>query len=64
LTSDFELFNFYFSGGARASGTNDKAGGPHYVLKWASPQTIKEGKMPLNEWRKFLLYLTFIYICF
>ena len=20
------------------SGTNDKAGGPHYMLKWASPQ--------------------------
>ncbi|KAI6196708.1 Multifunctional fusion protein [Aphelenchoides besseyi] len=38
-------------GGARASGTNDKAGGPHYVLKWASPQTIKEAKGPLKEWR-------------
>ncbi|KAI6242930.1 Multifunctional fusion protein [Aphelenchoides fujianensis] len=38
-------------GGARASGTNDKAGGPHYVLKWASPQTIKTAKGPLKEWR-------------
>jgi 1-pyrroline-5-carboxylate dehydrogenase len=33
------------------SGTNDKAGGPHYVLRWASPQTIKEAKGPLTEWR-------------
>jgi len=38
-------------GGARLSGTNDKAGGPHYVLKWASPQTIKETSAPLTEWR-------------
>jgi len=38
-------------GGARASGTNDKAGGPHYVLRWASPQTIKENSAPLREWR-------------
>ncbi|CAD5211782.1 unnamed protein product [Bursaphelenchus okinawaensis] len=38
-------------GGARLSGTNDKAGGPHYPLKWASPQTIKETSVPLNEWR-------------
>ncbi|CAD5216037.1 unnamed protein product [Bursaphelenchus xylophilus] len=38
-------------GGARKSGTNDKAGGPHYPLKWASPQTIKETSVPLREWR-------------
>lgn len=38
-------------GGARLSGTNDKAGGPHYVLKWASPQVIKETSAPLHEWR-------------
>jgi len=38
-------------GGARLSGTNDKAGGPHYVLKWASPQVIKETSTPLHEWR-------------
>lgn len=38
-------------GGARLSGTNDKAGGPHYALKWASPQTIKETSVPLKEWR-------------
>uniref|UniRef100_A0A1I7YEN0 Multifunctional fusion protein n=1 Tax=Steinernema glaseri TaxID=37863 RepID=A0A1I7YEN0_9BILA len=38
-------------GGARMSGTNDKAGGPHYTLKWASPQTIKETSVPQQEWR-------------
>src|ERR687894_575822 len=29
-------------GGARASGTNDKAGSPVNLLRWASPRTIKE----------------------
>lgn len=29
-------------GGARHSGTNDKAGGPGYVMRWSSPQSIKE----------------------
>ncbi|KAF6213800.1 hypothetical protein GE061_011522 [Apolygus lucorum] len=37
-------------GGSRMSGTNDKAGGPHYVLKWASPQSIKETFVPLKQW--------------
>lgn len=37
-------------GGSRMSGTNDKAGGPHYVLRWASPQAIKETFVPLKEW--------------
>jgi 1-pyrroline-5-carboxylate dehydrogenase len=27
---------------ARASGTNDKAGSPLNLLRWASPRTIKE----------------------
>ncbi|KOC60208.1 Delta-1-pyrroline-5-carboxylate dehydrogenase, mitochondrial [Habropoda laboriosa] len=36
-------------GGSRMSGTNDKAGGPHYVLRWASPQSIKETFVPLRE---------------
>ncbi|XP_063696523.1 delta-1-pyrroline-5-carboxylate dehydrogenase, mitochondrial [Culicoides brevitarsis] len=36
-------------GGGRLSGTNDKAGGPHYVLRWTSPQSIKETFMPLKE---------------
>ncbi|XP_036085149.1 delta-1-pyrroline-5-carboxylate dehydrogenase, mitochondrial isoform X1 [Rousettus aegyptiacus] len=38
-------------GGARASGTNDKPGGPHYVLRWTSPQVIKETHEPLGDWR-------------
>jgi len=38
-------------GGSRMSGTNDKAGGPHYVLRWASPQSIKETFVPLTEWK-------------
>lgn len=36
-------------GGSRMSGTNDKAGGPHYALRWASPQAIKETFVPLRE---------------
>ncbi|XP_051804383.1 delta-1-pyrroline-5-carboxylate dehydrogenase, mitochondrial [Acanthochromis polyacanthus] len=38
-------------GGARASGTNDKPGGPHYVLRWTSPQVVKETHVPLTEWK-------------
>uniref|UniRef100_T1HD70 Aldehyde dehydrogenase domain-containing protein n=1 Tax=Rhodnius prolixus TaxID=13249 RepID=T1HD70_RHOPR len=37
-------------GGSRMSGTNDKAGGPHYILRWASPQSIKETFVPLKDW--------------
>lgn len=37
-------------GGSRMSGTNDKAGGPHYVLRWASPQSIKETFVPLRDY--------------
>lgn len=36
-------------GGGRLSGTNDKAGGPHYVLRWASPQAVKETFVPLRD---------------
>uniref|UniRef100_A0A336MR06 Multifunctional fusion protein n=1 Tax=Culicoides sonorensis TaxID=179676 RepID=A0A336MR06_CULSO len=36
-------------GGGRMSGTNDKAGGPHYVLRWTSPQAIKETFVPLKD---------------
>lgn len=32
-----------------SSGTNDKAGGPHYILRWASPQSIKETFVPLRD---------------
>ncbi|CAK6981267.1 delta-1-pyrroline-5-carboxylate dehydrogenase%2C mitochondrial [Scomber scombrus] len=38
-------------GGARASGTNDKPGGPHYVLRWTSPQVVKQTFVPLREWK-------------
>ncbi|GCC32700.1 hypothetical protein chiPu_0011164 [Chiloscyllium punctatum] len=38
-------------GGARISGTNDKAGGPHYILRWTSPQSVKETHVPLTKWR-------------
>jgi len=36
-------------GGARLSGTNDKAGGPHYMLKWASAQSVKQTFVPLHS---------------
>jgi len=29
-------------GGARLSGTNDKPGGPHNILKWTSSLSVKE----------------------
>ncbi|GFY77211.1 delta-1-pyrroline-5-carboxylate dehydrogenase, mitochondrial [Trichonephila inaurata madagascariensis] len=38
-------------GGGRLSGTNDKAGGPHYLLRWSSPQVVKETFVPLPEWK-------------
>ena len=38
-------------GGARKSGTNDKAGGPTYVNKWVSPQSVKTTTVDLHEWR-------------
>lgn len=33
-------------GGARASGTNDKAGGEFNLVRWVSPRTIKETSVP------------------
>lgn len=30
-------------------GTNDKAGGPHYVLRWGNPQAVKETFVPLKD---------------
>lgn len=30
-------------------GTNDKAGGPHYVLRWGNPQAIKESFVPVTD---------------
>lgn len=37
-------------GGDRLSGTNDKAGGPHYLMKFVSVKCVKETKSPLKEW--------------
>jgi 1-pyrroline-5-carboxylate dehydrogenase len=36
-------------GGARASGTNDKAGSWHNLLRWVSPRTIKETFVPPTD---------------
>jgi 1-pyrroline-5-carboxylate dehydrogenase len=33
-------------GGARASGTNDKAGALHNMIRWTSPRAIKENLLP------------------
>ena len=38
-------------GGARASGTNDKAGGEFNLIRWVSPRTIKETFQPATEFR-------------
>jgi 1-pyrroline-5-carboxylate dehydrogenase len=38
-------------GGARASGTNDKAGSAHNLLRWTSPRVIKETFAPPTDWR-------------
>jgi 1-pyrroline-5-carboxylate dehydrogenase len=37
-------------GGARASGTNDKAGGPLNLLRWISPRSIKRTLEIPQEW--------------
>jgi len=38
-------------GGARLSGTNDKAGGPDYIFRFSSPLSIKNMKQPLNTFK-------------
>ncbi|MBD0321991.1 MAG: L-glutamate gamma-semialdehyde dehydrogenase [Aldersonia sp.] len=38
-------------GGARASGTNDKAGSPLNLLRWTSARTIKETFAPSTDYR-------------
>ena len=56
--------NFYFNdkptgavvgqqpfGGARASGTDDKAGSPLNLLRWLSQRVIKENFVPPTEYR-------------
>ncbi|HUL02303.1 MAG TPA: L-glutamate gamma-semialdehyde dehydrogenase [Gemmatimonadales bacterium] len=37
-------------GGARASGTNDKAGSALNLLRWASPRAVKENFVPPRQW--------------
>jgi 1-pyrroline-5-carboxylate dehydrogenase len=38
-------------GGARGSGTNDKAGSMLNLLRWVSPRTIKETFVPATDYR-------------
>jgi 1-pyrroline-5-carboxylate dehydrogenase len=38
-------------GGARASGTNDKAGSLWNLIRWVSPRTIKETFIPPRDYR-------------
>ena len=38
-------------GGARASGTNDKAGSGLNLLRWGSPRSVKETFGPPTDYR-------------
>lgn len=38
-------------GGARQSGTNDKAGSMWNLARWVSPRTLKEALLPPTDWR-------------
>lgn len=38
-------------GGARASGTNDKAGALHNMIRWTSPRAIKENFLPPADFK-------------
>jgi len=38
-------------GGARASGTNDKAGAPQNLMRWVNSRTIKETFVPPTDYR-------------
>jgi len=37
-------------GGGRASGTNDKAGGPLNLMRWISPRSVKRTLNPPHSW--------------
>ncbi len=41
-------------GGARKSGTNDKAGSLINLLRWVSPRAIKENYLPPEDYRHFI----------
>ncbi|MDO5510760.1 MAG: L-glutamate gamma-semialdehyde dehydrogenase [Weeksellaceae bacterium] len=48
-------------GGARKSGTNDKAGSAHNLIRWVSPRTIKETFVSPTDYRyPFLAMDTFL----
>jgi len=38
-------------GGARSSGTNDKAGSVWNLIRWVSPRAVKETFVPPADWR-------------
>ena len=38
-------------GGARGSGTNDKAGSMWNLIRWVSPQSVKETFTPARDYR-------------
>eukprot|EP00823_Brevimastigomonas_motovehiculus_P006392 TRINITY_DN5298_c0_g1_i1.p1 TRINITY_DN5298_c0_g1~~TRINITY_DN5298_c0_g1_i1.p1 ORF type:complete len:574 (-),score=162.84 TRINITY_DN5298_c0_g1_i1:194-1885(-) len=38
-------------GGARGSGTNDKAGSAQCLSRWVSPRCIKESFLPISDWK-------------
>ncbi len=38
-------------GGARASGTNDKAGSILNLIRWVSPRLVKENFVPPHDWK-------------
>jgi 1-pyrroline-5-carboxylate dehydrogenase len=38
-------------GGARASGTNDKAGALHNMIRWTSPRAVKENLLPPADFK-------------
>ena len=38
-------------GGARSSGTNDKAGSVYNLIRWVSPRTLKENFVPPTDYR-------------
>ncbi|MDL2256485.1 L-glutamate gamma-semialdehyde dehydrogenase, partial [Parabacteroides sp. OttesenSCG-928-K15] len=38
-------------GGSRASGTNDKAGGPLNLIRWTNPRCIKEALVPPTDYK-------------
>ncbi|MBQ4148585.1 MAG: 1-pyrroline-5-carboxylate dehydrogenase, partial [Clostridium sp.] len=40
-----------FFGGARGSGTNDKAGSIFNMMRWMSPQIIKDNFAPPTDYR-------------